>query len=240
MIYGYGIDLGQSLNYSAIIVTKVDKNIRLVGIRKYKKLTYPELQENLFNDLFERFPPEYICVDYTNERSFAETMEAKFNSLFMDQYSSGYQKWTKVRPIVFTQDIKLSMKQNASEIFEKKQFVWPKRLLTDPRAWSLIEELKEQMMRESGSPGANGQLKFPKPEGRDNDLIIALEMNLYGAKRFLSQNNADPWYIPRYNPYEKYICVECKKGNHMGRPHYVYNDLTGGEIGCPCNRCNGL
>lgn len=240
MTYIYGIDLGQSLNYSAVVVTKVEKKIRLAGIRKYKKLTYPELQEILFNDLFERFAPECICVDYTNERSFSETMEAKFNSLFMDQYSSGYQRWTKVQPIVFTQDIKLAMKQNAREIFEKKQFVWPTRFLINPRVWSLIEELKEQMMREFGSPGANGQLKFPKPEGHDNDLIIALEMNLYGAKRFLSQNNADPWYIPRYNPYEKYTCVLCRKGSHSGTPHDVYYDLTGGLIGCPCKRCNGL
>lgn len=239
MTYVYGIDLGQSLNYSAIIVTKVEKKVRLARIRKYKKITYPELQEILFNDLFERFPPECICVDYTNERSFAETMEAKFNSLFMDQYSSKYQKWDKIRPIVFTQDKKLTLKQNAREMFEKKQFVWPKRFLTDPRVWNLIEELKEQMMREFASPGTSGQLKFPKPEGYDNDLIIALEMNLYEAKKFLSQNNADPWYIPRHNPYEKYICIECRKDNHMRAPHDVYHDPTGGLIGCPCKKCMG-
>lgn len=55
MIYGYGIDLGQSLNYSAIVVTKIDKNVRLVGIRKYKKL----VKENLILYHPTSYGPQY-------------------------------------------------------------------------------------------------------------------------------------------------------------------------------------
>lgn len=43
------------------------------------------------------------------------------------------------------------------------------------------------MLREAAEPALNGQLKFPKPEGHDNDLIISLELNLFGAKKYLPQ-----------------------------------------------------
>lgn len=237
----YGIDLGQSLNYTGIVITNIsNKKIKISAIRKYKDLTYPELQDILFDDLFKRFPPESILVDYTNEKSFAETIESKFNSLFMNPNTPEYHRWKKVQPVVFTQDTKLDMKQNAREIFEKKQFAWPNRLFTDPRAWGLIEELKQQMLREFASPGANGQLRFPKPEGHDNDLIIALELNLYGAKKFLHYD-AGRGFIPRRsNPMEKHTCPNCKQDNHVGTIHQIYYDATGGQIDCPCKICNGL
>ncbi len=242
MKYIYGIDLAQSLNYTAIIVTSIDKNkARIAAIRKYKDLTYPQVQEILFNDLFKRCVPDCIVVDYTNERSFAETMESKFNSSFMDSSSSGYRNWRMVQPVTFNQAVKLEMKQNAREIFEKKQFSWPSKLLTDPRVWSLIDELKQQMLREYASPGMNGQFSFPKPEGHDNDLIIALELNLYGAKRFLYRDDG-PGFVPRgsYNPMEEYICLRCKNEDHEGTIHTIYYDPTGGQITCPCKPCNGL
>lgn len=241
MKYIYGIDLAQSLNYTGIIVTKVENGKgRIVTIRKLKDQTYPQLQAMLFDDLFKRYPPNLIVVDYTNERSFAETIETKFSPSFADPSSSGYKNWYMVQPVVFNQTSKLEMKQNAREIFEKKQFAWPSILRTNPQMWNLVEELKLQMLREFGAPGANGQLKFPKPEGHDNDLIIALELSLYGAKRFLYQDNSQG-FIPRrlYNPAEKYICNDCKSGNHPDTIHLTYYDEVG-QIDCPCWPCNGL
>lgn len=242
MIYVYGIDLAQSLNYTGIIVTKVsDKKIKIVAIRKYKDMTYPELEKILFDDLFRKFSPKCVVVDYTNERSFAETIESRLNPSFMNPNSSDYRRWKTVQPVIFSQDIKLELKQTAREMMEKRQFALP-RIVMDPRVRSLISELKEQMLREAGSPGANGRLKFLKSEGHDNDLVIALELNLYGAKKFLYYDPED-WgrsRTYRYNPMEKYTCNLCKQNNHQGQPHYIYFDQTGGEIGCPCRICNGL
>ena len=184
-IYGYGIDLAQSLNYCGIIVTKIEDKIRLVTLRKFQNIKYPEITRILFNDLFKRFPPTYICIDYTNERSFSETLEEKLNPQFT--IPNSFTQWKIVDPVVFTQSQKLAMKQNARELLEKKYFVWPKRSSSDPRIWSLVEELREQMLREAGTPGMNGLLKFPKPEGHDNDLVIALELNLRGAKKYLPE-----------------------------------------------------
>jgi len=239
--YVYGIDLAQSLNYTAIIITKVEnKKIIIVRIKKFNKMTYPEIEEILF-ELFEKFPPTRVVVDYTNEKSFAETIEAKLHPSFMNSNSSDYKRWKTVMPVVFSQEIKLELKQTAREIMEKRQFAWPNPLKTDPRVWPLVEELQIQMLREAASPGMNGLLRFLKPSGHDNDLIIALELNLYGAKEFLHYNPED-WYIPRpyrYNPMEIYTCNNCKQNNHPGTIHEVYWEATG-SINCPCKPCNGL
>ena len=198
MNFGYGIDLAQSLNYCGIVVTSIEEQIRLVTIKKIKNSTYPELSNLLIDDLFKRFPPSYVCVDYTNEKSFSETLEAHLNNGFLDQSSSSYKKWQCVEPVVFTQASKLQLKQNARELFEKKYFVWPKKEQSDPAIWPLVEELWEQMMREAGTAGPDGQLRFPKPAGYDNDLIIALELNLYGGKKFLPDFTDEWFYISGY------------------------------------------
>lgn len=241
MTFIYGIDLAQSLNYTGIVVTKVSEGkIKIATLRKYNKQTYPELEKILF-DLFKKFIPKCIVVDYTNERSFAETIESKLHPSFMDQHSTRYRRWETVQPVVFSQETKLELKQTAREIFEKKQFAWP-RFPTDPRVRNLVTELKEQMLREAGSPGANGQLRFPKPEGHDNDLIIALELNLYGAKKFLYYDPSK-WLIPglgrRYNPFEQYICNSCRQNIHLNTIHQTYWEATD-FIDCPCKICNGL
>jgi len=240
-LYIYGIDLAQALNYTGIVVTKIeDGKIRFAGIRKYNNKTYPEIEEILF-DLFARFTPKRVVVDYTNERSFTDTIEAKLHPSFMNPNSSDYKRWKTVTPVIFSQEMKLELKQNAREIFEKKQFAWP-RSLTDLRARSLVAETLEQTLREAASPGRNGLLNFRKHAGYDNDLIIALELSLYGAKEFLYYDPED-WYIKRtsrYNPMEKYTCIPCTKDDHPGTIHQIYWDPTGGLIDCPCIVCNGL
>ena len=187
MIYGYGIDLAHSLNYCGIIVTRIDKDVRLVTIRKMKGVSYPEIAELLFDDLFKRYPPSFICTDFTNEKAFSETMEARLNPPFIQPKSKGFYSWKIVEPVVFTMDSKLALKQNAREMLENKHFVWPQKDYSDPRIWSLVEELKQQMLREAGTPTFNDKMKFPKPQGHDNDLIIAFELNLFGAKKYLPQ-----------------------------------------------------
>lgn len=240
-MYIYGLDPAQTLNFAGIVVTTIEnRKIRIATVRKFQKLTYPELEEKLF-DLFERYPPRLIISDYTSEKSFSETLEAKFHPSFMDESSPRYKEWRKVRPVVFTPESKLKMKQNAREIMEKKQLAFPNPLKTDPRMWLLIEELKGQMMREAASAGRNGLLLFPKPEGHDNDLVTALELSLYGAKEFLYYNRAD-YEIQRqgrHNPMAEHACIPCKQNNHVRTIHQIYWDPTGGQIDCPCPICNG-
>lgn len=236
--YIYGIDLAQRLNYCGIIVTTVDERIKIKTIRKLQNLTYPEIISNVLGDLFRRFPPTFICVDYTNEKSFSETIEAHLNPSFLTPNSSGYQQWEHVEPVVFTTDMKLRLKQNARELLERKLFVWPLMGLTDPRLWGLVNELKGQMLREAATPGADGQLRFPKPQGHDNDLAIALELNLHVAKRFL-QPPRRQGPNPKWDWWQQYICYQCRDGDHPNIPHFTSWEETD-IIQCPCKPCSGV
>ena len=158
MIYGYGIDLAHTLNYCGIIVTRIEKDVRLVTIRKMKGISYPEIAELLFDDLFKRYPPRFIGTDFTNEKAFSETMEARLNPPFIQPSAKGFYSWKIVEPVVFTMDSKLALKQNAREMLENNHFVWPQKEYSDPRIWSLVEELKQQMLREAGTPTSNDSM----------------------------------------------------------------------------------
>jgi hypothetical protein len=78
------------------------------------------------------------------------------------------------------------MKQDARNMQESGLFVWPEGIHPIAEKQALLEELKDQMMHEVADPSRRGILKFPKPEGRDNDLIRSLELNLTVAKNYLS------------------------------------------------------
>ena len=236
--YGYGIDLGQMLDYTSIVVLEIKEKHRIKTLRQKNNMSYPEIIDDLFSDLIRRFPPAYICIDYTSEKAVAEEIEGRLNPSFKSPHSSGYRQWKYVTPVVFNQDTKLRLKQNAKSLFESKRFVLPITCV-NLRIRSLVEELKQQTLREAGEPGRNGLLRFPKPQGHHNDLIIALELALLRADEFLEEPSSG-WEITRPDPYERYVCQECRKGNHHGkqRPPVPGPDLT--PISCPCKICDNL
>ncbi len=187
--YGYGIDLAQNLNYCAVYCLELKEKVRLAksgAIRKFKDIPYPEVKNFLVEDLFQKRYPTYVCTDYTSEKSFSEELEAMLNPGFYAFGTDNYKKWKTVEPIVSTQDKNLAMKQNARLFMEGDDplFLWPEESLVHPKIAALIKETKEQALRESAKPSQSGKWSFPKPEGQDNDLIRALELALYGAKKF--------------------------------------------------------
>lgn len=197
-LYAYGIDLAESLNYCAIIVTHVTDRVRLKTIRKLggpdNPISYPIVQAMLQRDLFAKYPPApgLVAIDYTNEKSVSEAVEAWLNPQFIQPASSDYRKWYWVDPVVFSDVYKLAAKQNSRRFMETGAFVWPARgSCGSPIMEALVygtDGLYDQVMRESGSPG-RGQvpLTFKKPQGRDNDLAMALELNLWVLRRMLDQ-----------------------------------------------------
>jgi len=65
-------------------------------------------------------------------------------------------------------------------------FEWPDPKRTRPETGIIIEEAKEQTLREAAHVSSAGMAKstFPKPTGYDNDLIRALELGLLGARKY--------------------------------------------------------
>ncbi|MGI0062908.1 MAG: hypothetical protein ACREBA_10705, partial [Nitrosotalea sp.] len=68
-----------------------------------------------------------------------------------------------------------------------------------------------------------------------NDLAIALELNLYVAKRFL-QAPQKHGPKPKWDKSRQYICQQCRDENHPNIPHITYWEATS-YIPCPCKTC---
>ena len=189
MIYGYGIDLAQTLNYCAIIVGACDYNtVHLAAIRKVKDLMYPNIRKILVKELFPQMPPTFAVVDYTSEKAFSEELETELNPLFRNMNTPYYGKWQYVQPFIFSQGSKLGLWQNTRRFLENGWFKFP---ATDNPNLSgetiaLINELQEQLMRVSAVP-TQGEIgiKFPKPTGHNDDLAIACGLMLDGMKDYV-------------------------------------------------------
>jgi len=143
--------------------------------------------------LFKKYPPTEIWTDYTNEKSFSEFMETHFNPAFANPHSKKYKKWTIVHPVISSQPVNLQMKQNFAQMLQKNEndftvFEWPDPKRTRPETGIIVEEAKEQTLREAAVTNKAGagmpKATFPKPTGYDNDLIRALELGALGARKY--------------------------------------------------------
>lgn len=197
MQYIYGIDLAEALNFFACwILYPQDGHIRIKTVKKARNVLYPTLVEMFTNPktgLFKKYPPTEIWTDYTNEKSFSEFMETHFNPAFANPHSKKYKKWTIVHPVISSQPVNLQMKQNMAQMLQKNEndftiFEFPDPRKTRPETGIIIEEAKEQALREAAHTTKSGagmtKAVFPKPVGYDNDLIRALELGALGARKY--------------------------------------------------------
>lgn len=191
-VYSYGIDLAESLNYTGITVTHLTDAVRIKALRMLggpdKPLSYPIIERVLLDELFPKYPPGPITIDYTYEKSVAEGLEAKLHPAFLNPNTDDYRKWKRVEPVIFNKSSKLAMKQNAALFLQKGWFRWPAAGSgATPEVDWLIAETKKQMMREAGVPGKGPEpvMLFPKPKGHNNDMAISLELNLYGLRIYI-------------------------------------------------------
>jgi hypothetical protein len=120
-------------------------------------------------------------------------METHFNPAFANPHSKKYKKWTIVHPVISSQPMNLQMKQNMAQMLQKNEndftiFEFPDPKRTRPETGIIIEEAKEQTLREAAhtNKAGSGMTKatFPKPVGYDNDLIRALELGALGARKY--------------------------------------------------------
>lgn len=195
-IYVYGIDLAESLNYWCVWINAVNFNrVRIATIRAGKDGLYPDLEHMIKTELIPRFPPREIWIDYTSEKSFSEWLESDLHPAFKNPSSSQYKKWKYVEPVIFSQPVKLNMKQNARQMMEPDEkghqiFEWPDIAKCHPTMAKFVTEAKAQHLREAGitSPMSGGtiRMRFPKPQGYDNDFVMANELSLMGCRKFVT------------------------------------------------------
>lgn len=167
-------------------------------------MLYPTLVEMFTNPktgLFKKYPPKEIWTDYTSEKSFSEFLETHFYPAFANPHSKHYKKWRIVHPMISTQASNLEMKQNFSQMLQPDEndftvFQFPDPKKTRPETGIIIQEAKEQTLREAAHSMKSGagmtKPVFPKPVGYDNDLIRALELAAMGARKYAKSISNQP------------------------------------------------
>lgn len=172
-LYIYGLDPAEKNDAFGIVVHAVDNNqARLKTLRKLRNVPYPDAYRILQQDLFSKYPPYQIVIDYSNEKTFSEILIEKFGK-------------ERVEPINFTTANKLMLKQDGLKILQMG-YVWPTSQNEQVQAW--IQELRDQLKHEQMIETPARKITFDHPEGEHNDLAIAWELSVHGSLRFISRD----------------------------------------------------
>ena len=176
--------MAEDLNFCGIVIGNVSDKVRFSNLRKFNHILYPNIQSLCTGELARLYPPTRVAVDYSNNQAFAEYLEAQWHPSFTSMGSEHYGKWKTILPVKFSFESKLDMKQNSRQIHESGLIDYPDPLMCSSTQRTLINEMKDQLMREASTPTSRG-LSFPKPDGYDNDLAIAAELMLKAARPYL-------------------------------------------------------
>lgn len=186
-MYIYGLDPAEHGDFFGIVIHRIEAGKpKLHTLRKMRNVTYPDVQRMLKQELFLKYPPYYIVIDYSNEKTFSEMLVEKYGD--------------RVEPVNFTQLNKLMLKQDGLKLLQLG-YEWPTSQNAQVQSW--IDELKDQLKHEQMLETPSGKITFDHPEGEHNDLAIAWELSCHGCLKFIDksgrpvavgyQSDADYW-----------------------------------------------
>jgi len=185
----YGIDLASKDDFFAVVLNQLppyESEIykdnpsaylpRLRTLRQYHRTDYPKMERMLKEELFKRFPPFYIVIDYTSEKTFTDNLVQKY-------------KEEKVEKINFNLASKKMLKEDGLNMMSQGyQFPNPEQLpngnsMEQVREWLRI--LDNQLRHEQVISTRSNKISFDHPEGEHNDLATAWELSAHGCLRFM-------------------------------------------------------
>ena len=185
----YGIDLASKDDFFAVIVNQLppyDGDIyrdnpglylpRLKTLRQYHRTDYPKMLSMLRNELFKRFPPFYMVIDYTSEKTFTDFL--------VDSYRED-----RVEKINFNLGSKKMLKEDGLNLMSQGyEFPNPEQIPSGPSTEIIKEWLRildNQLRHEQILTTRSNNISFDHPEGAHNDLAIAWELSAHGCLRFM-------------------------------------------------------
>ena len=121
--------------------------------------------------LFKKYLPFYMVFDYTNERTFTDIMENRFDKSRVERINSS----------AGTSGTKKMLKDDGLSIL-KQGYTFPNPAnIKDPIKSELIQELIEQLKHEEMLLTPSGRESFDHPTGRHNDMGIGWELSIHGC-----------------------------------------------------------
>jgi hypothetical protein len=122
-LFVYGLDPAERTDYFGIVINSINgPTAKLHTLRKIRAFKYPDVIRLLKFDLFVRYPPYRIVIDYSNEKTFSETL--------IEQYGKEV-----VEAINFTNANKMMLKKDGLQVLQMG-YEWPTS--QDPKVQSWI------------------------------------------------------------------------------------------------------
>ncbi len=185
--YIYGLDPASKDDYFGIVMHSLPAGSKLPKLRAINKInntSFDKMYEYLVKNLFQQYPPYYIVIDYTNEKTFSDLLVRLYGR-------------DKVELISFSNDSKLMLKEDGLSILRQAyKFPNPASRTTDPEISQHVAELIEQLKHEQMlTTRIGGKVKFDHPPGVHNDLAIAWELSIHGCMRFMTRSEGGPVVI---------------------------------------------
>lgn len=181
--FTFGLDLGKARDNAVLSIIRTDERpMKIYALVEFALGTnYSDIarQVSLFYKVFQ---PYEFNFDYTNEKSFIETLQENDISVNLDKKN--------VRgPIAFTNKNKAEMVNTGNILFENYQFQLPK----------LADKLISQFLNQQFELNEQGQKKFYHPSNEHDDALWSI---LLAIKNITVLQSKD--FISFKNPWEKY------------------------------------
>lgn len=185
--YIYGLDPASKNDFFGIVIHNLpnyeredEKPIpKIKTLRKLRNMSYDEILELLTRDLFKRYPPYYIVIDYTNEKTFSD--------LLISQYGKD-----RVEKMLFNNTTKGRLKDDGIAILKQKYKFKNPNKVKDPQLREWLEELIQQLKNEQILVTSSGKTTFDHPQGEHNDLAVAWELSVHGCLKFMIRGKSHP------------------------------------------------
>ena len=187
--YVYGMDPASKMDYFGIVVHELPANSRnqlpkLVTLRNYTHISYVDMLQYLKEDLFKRYPPYYMVVDYSTEKTFWQLLEQQYGKERMELLNFGIKT-------------KQQLKDDGLSIL-KQGYTFPNpEVQSDPMQKELLKTLLKQLRQEQMLIRPSGVISYDHPQGEHNDLIIAWECSIHGCLKFIVNANSGPEVVAR-------------------------------------------
>lgn len=177
----YGLDPASKSDYFGIVIHKIpNKNPRadtytplpeLVKLEAVTHTSYLHIMSMLKNELFRKYPPYYIVIDSSNEKTISEVLTRDYGK-------------ERVETISFSGSKKQMLKDDGLAVL-KQGYRFPNpQTVKNLKQRALLETLLKQLRQEQMLVTAAGNIKFDHPSGEHNDLSTAWELSIHGCLRF--------------------------------------------------------
>jgi len=178
-----GLDPASKMDFFGIVVHALPTGRfpmpQLVTMQAVTHTSYLAMMEALKRDMFRRFPPYYIVVDYNTEKTFSQILQRDYGD-------------ERLELVTFGNQAKQMLKDDGLAIL-KQGYTFPDAYKqTNMKQRKYLIDLVKQIKQEQMLVTRTGKITFDHPQGEHNDLATAWELSIHGCLKFMINAKSGP------------------------------------------------